>query len=405
MENLVPLGTGNSRFMKSNISPSTTLAQLISMLNNGTFPYDVGTINPAGISQQGTPLNKDTLLKDATAGLYGLGSDAVPDDVFNDIYSRLIMIAQDKARLIVTVKDASGAPIPNTLISGLQDESGSSGVLTNENGVATGYADEGTANISVSGFADLVDKSVSQAVQKGITYNIDLSVETRNFLKITSSGNYKFSGRITRVDVTVVGGGAGGNGGYCRSGSSSGDRASVGGGGGYCVVQENVDFSPNTLYGAVIGAGGRGGTGNAYDKFDSEFYGENGGSSSFLGVTANGGSHGTQTSGGAGNGRGGNVTGSAHDTGGNGVAGSVYGYSSFTETVLYGGGGGAGYGGKGGADFGGDGATSWNSPPTTVQANTGGGGGGGLGDGGRDDATNGGDGGSGVIALRMHTAA
>ena len=81
MENLVPLGTGNSRFMKSNISPSTTLAQLIQMLNNGTFPYDVGTINPAGISQQGDPINKDTLLKDATAALYGLGSDAVPDDV------------------------------------------------------------------------------------------------------------------------------------------------------------------------------------------------------------------------------------------------------------------------------------------------------------------------------------
>lgn len=83
MENLVPLGTGNSRFMKSNISPSTTLAQLIQMLNNGTFPYDVGTINPAGISQQGTPLNKDTLLKDATAALYGLDSDAVPDDVLS----------------------------------------------------------------------------------------------------------------------------------------------------------------------------------------------------------------------------------------------------------------------------------------------------------------------------------
>lgn len=344
-------------------------------------------------------------IAEETKTKFGLDSTEDLDDLLNNMYSRFSMIANNKALLIVTVKDASGAPIPNTLISGLQDESGSNGVLTNENGVATGYADEGTANISVSGFADLVDKSVSQAVQKGITYNIDLSVETRNFLKITSSGNYKFSGRITRVDVTVVGGGAGGNGGYCRSGSSSGDRASVGGGGGYCVVQENVDFSPNTLYGAVIGAGGRGGTGNAYDKFDSEFYGENGGSSSFLGVTANGGSHGTQTSGGAGNGRGGNVTGSAHDTGGNGVAGSVYGYSSFTETVLYGGGGGAGYGGKGGADFGGDGATSWDSPPTTVQANTGGGGGGGLGDGGRDDATNGGDGGSGVIALRMHTAA
>lgn len=33
-------------------------------------------------SQAGTPLNKATLLKDETAALYGLGTDAVPDDVF-----------------------------------------------------------------------------------------------------------------------------------------------------------------------------------------------------------------------------------------------------------------------------------------------------------------------------------
>lgn len=81
MENLVPLGTGNSRLMKSNIPSNTTLAQLIQMWNNGTFPYDIGPLNSAGISQQGTPLNKDTLLKDATAALYGLTNTAVPDDV------------------------------------------------------------------------------------------------------------------------------------------------------------------------------------------------------------------------------------------------------------------------------------------------------------------------------------
>ena len=393
MENLVPLGTGNSRFMKSNISPSMTLAQLIQMLNNGTFPYDVGTINPAGISQQGTPLNKDTLLKDATAGLYGLGSDAVPDDVFNDIYRRLIMIAQDKARLIVTVKDASGAPIPNTLISGLQDESGSNGVLTNENGVATGYADEGTANISVSGFADLVDKTVNQAVQKGITYNIDLSgIETRNFLKITSSGNYKFSGRITRVDVTVVGGGGGG--GYPNRTAAGG-----GGGGGYCVVQEEVSFSPNTEYPAIVGAGGEGAT-------TMNATAENGGTSSFLGISAEGGSGGSSGQSGAGNGRGGTTSSR------NGVNGSVLGYSSFTETVRYGGGGGMGDGGTsstrpgyGGEAYGADGDTRRFSGygDRNASPNTGGGGGGGYSD--DDNWSSGGDGGSGVIALRMHTAA
>lgn len=85
MENLVPLGTGNSRLMKSNIPSNTTLAQLIQMWNNGTFPYDIGPLNSAGISQQGTPLNKDTLLKDTTAALYGLDSDAVPDDVLSKL--------------------------------------------------------------------------------------------------------------------------------------------------------------------------------------------------------------------------------------------------------------------------------------------------------------------------------
>ena len=84
MENLVPLGTGNSRLMKSNIPANTTLAQLIQMWNNGTFPYDIGQLNSTGISQQGTPLNKDTLLKDATAALYGYSDPEpiVPDHLF-----------------------------------------------------------------------------------------------------------------------------------------------------------------------------------------------------------------------------------------------------------------------------------------------------------------------------------
>jgi hypothetical protein len=36
-------------------------------------------------TQEGTPLNKNSLLKDATAALFGLGADAVPDDVLSTI--------------------------------------------------------------------------------------------------------------------------------------------------------------------------------------------------------------------------------------------------------------------------------------------------------------------------------
>ena len=80
MQDLVALGTGNSRLMKSNIPSNTTLQQLIQMLNNGTFPYDIGPLNAAGISQQGTPLNKANLLSDVTAAL--LGGVNTPDAAF-----------------------------------------------------------------------------------------------------------------------------------------------------------------------------------------------------------------------------------------------------------------------------------------------------------------------------------
>lgn len=47
-------------------------------------------------TQVGTPLNKDALLKDATAALYGLDADAVPDDVLA-LLKPLVDNAQDSA--------------------------------------------------------------------------------------------------------------------------------------------------------------------------------------------------------------------------------------------------------------------------------------------------------------------
>ena len=85
MNDLIIKGTGNSRYLKSNISPDTTLQELIEMLNNGTFPFDFNGMNPAGIEEMGTPLNTATVLKDETAALYGLDGTAVPDDVFKKI--------------------------------------------------------------------------------------------------------------------------------------------------------------------------------------------------------------------------------------------------------------------------------------------------------------------------------
>nr|DAU71617.1 MAG TPA: hypothetical protein [Caudoviricetes sp.] len=77
MNDGVSKGQGNSRYLKSNIPASTTLQQLISMLNNGTFPVDFNGINEAGWLQIGTALNKANLFSDQTAAKYPTGTETV----------------------------------------------------------------------------------------------------------------------------------------------------------------------------------------------------------------------------------------------------------------------------------------------------------------------------------------
>ena len=45
-----------------------------------------------GATVAGTPLNKASLLTDETAALFGLGADAVPDDVFQAIGTSLVVV-------------------------------------------------------------------------------------------------------------------------------------------------------------------------------------------------------------------------------------------------------------------------------------------------------------------------
>lgn len=56
---------------------------------NGAAAYYATMTRADNPTQQGDPLNKNTLLKDATAALFGMGADAVPDDVFAAIKSVL----------------------------------------------------------------------------------------------------------------------------------------------------------------------------------------------------------------------------------------------------------------------------------------------------------------------------
>lgn len=79
--------------------------------------YDL-TPAPGTITAEGTMINKSTLLQDATAALYGLGADAVPDDVFSILKTLLdnnIELANEKAQVVYGSYVGTGYTIQKTI--------------------------------------------------------------------------------------------------------------------------------------------------------------------------------------------------------------------------------------------------------------------------------------------------
>lgn len=72
---------------------------------DGSAPYHATLTRADEPTQEGTPLNKASLLTDATAALYGLTSEAVPDDVFNSIVQSLFPCY---ARVSIGTYDGTG---------------------------------------------------------------------------------------------------------------------------------------------------------------------------------------------------------------------------------------------------------------------------------------------------------
>lgn len=89
MQDMIPKGNGNSRYLKSSIPESTTWQQVLTMLRNGTFPIDLNGINPDGVTQQGTPLNKESLLTDATSASIWFDGSEPADPTVNNALAKL----------------------------------------------------------------------------------------------------------------------------------------------------------------------------------------------------------------------------------------------------------------------------------------------------------------------------
>lgn len=93
MQDLITKGTGNSRFMKSAIPEDITFAEMVKMLRDGTFPFDLNGLNPAGIEQTGTPYNKEQVLTDDTAALLRL------DSVAANVNAAFATLAENKVNI------------------------------------------------------------------------------------------------------------------------------------------------------------------------------------------------------------------------------------------------------------------------------------------------------------------
>ena len=273
------------------------------------------------------------LLNTDTKSLMGLPTTATGDDAFRELF--LAITLDGRALINFTVMGDDGTPCKGVQIesSAFCDSNGNltSTVETNDEGKVSVFCNNTSVSCSIANYANLSNWSDSYAVTFGEVYDKAITLTRYDFRLFESSGNYKFSPEIVRVDVSCCGGGGAA---YITTGWESDEYSYYyyggGGGGGYGVKQEQVSFSPQTLYPLVVGQG-------AIDT-SADGVAPSGGSSSFLNVTAQGGGGGNNITpyGGIGNGNGGT------EDGGNGTAGTQTIYSSMSEEVLVGGGGGAG---------------------------------------------------------------
>lgn len=103
-------GTGNSRYLRTSISASTTWEEALTMLRAGTFPIDLAGINLAGFTTLGTALNSDSLLKSAIISALGLQADATPSDAWEAVLA-LIATKQDELTFDNTPTSGSSNPV------------------------------------------------------------------------------------------------------------------------------------------------------------------------------------------------------------------------------------------------------------------------------------------------------
>ena len=102
MKDTIIKGDGTSRTLKAPSSIPASYDDFRSALIAGTINVDIA-LNEDGCDEVGTPLNKASLLKDATAQKFGLGNTATVDDVLAAVVTpQLVVTAPTGSAITVT---------------------------------------------------------------------------------------------------------------------------------------------------------------------------------------------------------------------------------------------------------------------------------------------------------------
>lgn len=207
--------------------------------------------------EEGTPLNKSTLLSDAACDLLEIPQTSTVNEAFLKL-----ALGGGKYGYTVHFQWPDGSPMVGYRVNGLTAIDGSA-LTTDDTGTVFGVSENTSVGVSVStSFQDL--NTASKTIRStGILTEDTVKITRKSSFTLTanSSQSYQFSQWAPLVDICAVGGGGSGG---CASGFYSYDisvGAASGGAGGEVNILENYNPAGKTLT-VSIGAGGEGVTDN-----------------------------------------------------------------------------------------------------------------------------------------------
>ena len=210
---------------------------------------------------EGTPLNKQTLLQDATCAILDIPNTSVPNDAFAKL-----ALGIGKYGYVIQVQFTGGPPVEGATITGANAPDGGEAV-TDANGQAVVVSAEISITIGVeSPYIDIADASGVVIQSTGILTAQTVTLEEKTQVQLNSSSQEIVSPFSDSIDFcAVAGGGAGGQDYYQQH---TGGNAPFGGAGGETKNALGVAVPEDRILNILIGAGGEinstvvGGTGS-----------------------------------------------------------------------------------------------------------------------------------------------